>query len=75
MMNEIKKNELTETEMDSVAGGLPYGYSSGYFDGNFAEAQKQHQIHQAINEMKRKQAEAAQQSGAHAHGGGASGGW
>ena len=39
MSNNMKVSELNETEMNDVAGGLPYG--SGYFDGNFQEAQKQ----------------------------------
>ena len=67
MMNDIKKNELNEQEMIGVAGG--FGGSDAY------RVWEQMQRDMQKQEEDRKRAEAANQPGAHAHGGGASGGW
>ena len=68
MINDMKKNELTEQEMNGVSGG-------GNFPPHFwddvekalkkAEAERQEAI----------LAEAANSGNTHAHEGGASGGW
>ena len=60
MMNDIKKNELNEIEVEKIAGG------------NFI-TMREMKLRQ--EEEARKAREEANQSGAHAHGGGASGGW
>ena len=69
MMSNTKKNELTEAEMNEVTGGYDF------FDPNSVReaTEKLRQLKQ--QEDARKQAEAANQTGAHAHGNGASGGW
>ena len=64
MMNEIKKNELTEQELNGVSGG---GNFPPHFWDDFEKALKK-------DEEARKQAEAAQPT-VHAHGGGVSGSW
>ena len=64
MITDMKKNELNELETDNVTGGSNF---PPYFWEDFERALKEDEA--------RKQAEAANHPGAHAHGGGASGGW
>ena len=70
MITNMKKNELNELEMDNVTGGSNF---PPYFWEDFERALKADE--EIKREEARKQAEAANQPGAHAHGGGASGGW
>ena len=74
MMNEIKKNELNEQEMDQVTGG-DYGYMN--MKRTYEQLKKQEEARQKAEAARQRamQNEAANQPGAHAHGGGASGGW
>ena len=41
MSNDIKKNELTETEMDSVAGGASFFVSSNEYEEAMKETMKE----------------------------------
>ena len=66
MINDMKKNELTEQEMNGVSGGNnfpPHFWEEFEKELKKAEAERQEAMRQA------------NQSGAHAHDGGASGGW
>ena len=77
MMNDIKKNELNEQEMSGVAGG--FGGSDAYrvWEQMQRDMQKQEEDRKRAEAARQRalQNEAANQPGAHAHGGGASGGW
>ena len=87
MMNEIKKYELNEQEMNQVTGGC---YDAAYLNikRTYEQLKKQEEARKKAeaarqsamqNEAARqeaiRQAEAANQPGTHVHGGGASGGW
>ena len=67
MMNDMKKNELNEQEMNGVAGGFGGSDAVRVWEEMERDMQKQ--------EEARKKAEAANQPGAKPHDGGASGGW
>ena len=74
MMNDMKKNELNEQEMNGVAGG----YSPALLWHQMErERQKQEEARQRARQQEeaRRKAENANAPGAHAHDGGASGGW
>ena len=81
MMNDMKKNELTEQEMNSVAGGFDGSDAYLYLEKMHRELQKQEEARQkamqyeAARQKAIRQAEEANQPGTHVHGGGASGGW
>ena len=88
MINDIEKNELTEQEMNGVAGGFGSSNAYLYFKRTQEELQKQEAARQRIEAAKQKarqneaarqeairQAEEANQPGIHIHGGGVSGGW
>ena len=74
MMNDMKKNELNEQEMNGVAGG----YSPALLWHQMErERQKQEEARQRARQQEeaRRQAEAASQATIHIHGGGVSGSW
>ena len=88
MMNDIDKNELTEQEMNSVAGGFDGSDAYLYLEKMHRELQKQEEARKRAEAARQKamqyeaarqeairQAEEANQPGIHVHGGGASGGW
>ena len=84
MINELEKNELSETEMASVAGGygptVPDGVLINAEDrrvwSTFTWAEKQEVANQPDRaSMRAKLIEIYKRTHAVAHGGGASGGW
>ena len=78
MINDMKKNELTEQEMNGVAGGFGGSDAVRVWEEMERDMQKQEEARKKAEAARQKaiqQAEAANQSGAHAHGSGASGGW
>lgn len=84
MINELEKNKLTETEMDSVAGGygptVPDGVLINDEDRRvwsaFTWAEKQEVANQPDRaSMRAKLIEIYKRRHAVGHGGGASGGW
>ena len=81
MINDMKKNELTEQEMSSVAGGFDSVDSFLLWQQTQRELQKQEEARQkamqyeAARQEAIRQAEEANQPGIHVHGGGVSGGW
>jgi hypothetical protein len=81
MMENMKKKELNEQEMSGVAGGIVGADMALYWQKMEKEMQKQEEARQkamqyeAARQEAIRQAEAANQPGTHAHGGGVSGGW
>ena len=88
MIDDMKKNELNEQEMNGVAGGFGGSDAVRVWEQMERDMQKQEEARQKAeaarqramqNEAARqeaiRQAEAANQPGTYAHGGGVSGGW
>ena len=77
MMNEIKKNELTEQEVEQVTGGI-----DNYLHvlRTYEEFKKQEEARQKLEAMRQANQSRANQPTVdpptvHAHGGGVSGSW
>ena len=88
MINDMKKNELNDMEMNEVAGGFGGSDAVRVWEQMERDMQKQEEARQRAEAARQKamqyeaarqeairQAEEANQPGAHAHGGGVSGGW
>ena len=88
MMNDMKKNELNEQEMNGVAGGFGGSDAVRVWEQMERDMQKQEEARQRAEAARQKamqyeaarqeairQAEEANQPSIHAHGGGVSGGW
>ena len=83
MMNEIKRNELNEQEMNQVTGGYDLHYYNIVRD--FERMKQQEEARQKREAMMQANRDRANQYNAnqanenqstiHAHGGGVSGGW
>jgi hypothetical protein len=76
MMNDIDKNELTEQEMTGVSGGSAVEHYIAWKqmereEEEYRKRDEARRQYEARQEAIRK----ANEPGAHAHSGGASGGW
>ena len=74
MIDDMKKNELTETEMDNVSGGMFHTMREMKLKQE-EELKKRAEEAKKKAEEARKQAETATNPSIHAHGGGVSGSW